>query len=431
MNIKRNIIFAIEKRKTRGQLIIENVPIRMRVIFAGERIEFTTGFRIDAQKWDDTKQRVKNGCANILKQSSAEINFALSEYESTIQLVFKKFEITNILPTREDVRNAFNAKYTTKEQQDKNTNTEEKKLTFFEVFDLFMREEGRMNNWTLNTHEKFTNVKSILTAFDKNLAFEDLHVGRLMDYIYFLQDVRKQRNSTIAKQLSFLKWFLRWATSNGYNTKLDYVDFKPKLKTTQAKVIFLNQEELAQIRTCSIPPEKEYLERVRDVLLFCSFTGLRHSDVYNLKKSDIKENHIEITTVKTADSLIIEFNKHSQAIIKKYEKEDFDNDRALPVISNQKMNDYLKELGELAEINEPIRETFYKGNLRHDLVQPKYKLLSTHVGRRTFICNALALGIPVNVVMKWTGHSDYKAMKPYIDIADSIKASAMNKFNMI
>ena len=117
----------------------------------------------------------------------------------------------------------------------------------------------------------------------------------------------------------------------------------------------------------------------------------------------------------------------------------------LPVISNQKMNDYLKELGELAEINEPVRETYYKGNERIDEVTPKYALLSTHAGRRTFnaflkivndarrtfICNALALGIPAQVVMKWTGHSDYKAMKPYIDIADDIKANAMNKFNQL
>lgn len=96
-----------------------------------------------------------------------------------------------------------------------------------------------------------------------------------------------------------------------------------------------------------------------------------------------------------------------------------------------KMNDYLKELGELAEINEPVRETYYKGNERIDEVTPKYALLSTHAGRKTFICNALALGIPAPVAMKWTGHSDYKAMKPYIDIADDIRANAMNKFNQL
>ena len=139
-------------------------------------------------------------------------------------------------------------------------------------------------------------------------------------------------------------------------------------------------------------------------------------DVFNLRKSDIKEDHIEITTVKTADSLIIELNKHSRSILEKYENVVFEKDKALPVISNQRMNDYLKELAEMAGIDE---------------VTPKYALLSTHAGRRTFICNALSLGIPANVVMKWTGHSDYKAMKPYIDIADDIKANAMNKFNQL
>ena len=170
---------------------------------------------------------------------------------------------------------------------------------------------------------------------------------------------------------------------------------------------------------------------MRDVFLFCCFTGLRYSDVYNLRRSDIKENHIEVTTVKTADSLIIELNNHSKAIIEKYKDIAFQDQKVLPVISNQRMNTYLKELAELAEINEPVRETYYKGNERIDVVTPKYTLLSTHAGRRTFICNALSLGIPANVVMKWTGHSDYKAMKPYIDIADDIKANAMSKFNQL
>lgn len=110
---------------------------------------------------------------------------------------------------------------------------------------------------------------------------------------------------------------------------------------------------------------------------------------------------------------------------------EFEGHKALPVISNQKMNDYLKELGELAEINEPVSETYYKGSRRIDTITPKYALLGTHAGRRTCICNALALGIPAQVVMKWTGHSDYKAMKPYIDIADDVKANAMNKFNQL
>ena len=126
---------------------------------------------------------------------------------------------------------------------------------------------------------------------------------------------------------------------------------------------------------------------------------------------------------------MIELNDHSRAILERYKDVHFRGDKVLPVISNQKMNNYLKELGELAGIDEPIRETYYKGNERIDEVTPKYALMGTHAGHRTFICNALSMGSPPHVVMKWTGHSDYKAMKPYI--ADGIKANTMSKFNQL
>ena len=101
----------------------------------------------------------------------------------------------------------------------------------------------------------------------------------------------------------------------------------------------------------------------------------------------------------------------------------------IPVVSNQKMNTYLHELCKLAGFDEPIRITYYRGNERFDEIKPKNKVIGTHTGRRSFICNALGMGISPQVVMKWTGHSDYKAMKPYIDVADEIKAESMKKFD--
>jgi Phage integrase family. len=156
---------------------------------------------------------------------------------------------------------------------------------------------------------------------------------------------------------------------------------------------------------------------------------LRYSDVANLKRSDVFPTYISITTIKTADSLKIELNDYSKAILNKYSGELFANNLALPVISNQKMNEALKELGELCGIDKAVTVTYYRGNKRIEEIYPKYALLGTHAGRRTFICNALTLGIPAQVVMKWTGHSDYKAMKPYIDIADKAKEEAMALFN--
>ena len=432
MNIKRKIIFALESRKKDGVPIVENVPIRMRVNFASQRIEFTTGYRIDVAKWDGDKQRVKNGCTNKLKQSASEINAALLGYYTELQEIFKRFEVAEIMPSPAEVKETFNNRHGQNEKTElASTDTSNVPSNFYEAFDDFVRVCGRQNDWTHSTFEKFAAVKNHLKNFRSELSFEFFNEEGLTEYVQYLREVREMRNSTIGKQLSFLKWFLRWSFKQGMHSNNAYDTFKPKLKDTQKKIIFLTWEELNKLREFKIPPTKQALARVRDVFLFQCFTGLRYSDVFNLRRSDIKGDHIEVTTVKTSDSLIIELNDHSKAILEKYKDVEFENDKALPVITNQKMNDYLKELAELAEINEPVRQTYYKGNERIDEVTPKYALLGTHAGRRTFICNALALGIPPQVVMKWTGHSDYKAMKPYIDIADDIKASAMSKFNQL
>ena len=162
---------------------------------------------------------------------------------------------------------------------------------------------------------------------------------------------------------------------------------------------------------------------------FCCFTSLRYSDVANLKRTNVFQDYIQVTTIKTYETLRIELNDYSKAILDKYKNETYTDNLALPVISNQKMNDYLKELGELCCIDEPVSITYYKGGERYDETYKKYELLTTHCGRRTFISNAIMLGIAPEIVMKWTGHEDYRTMKPYIAIADKAKKDAMDLFN--
>ena len=93
MIIKRNIIITPEKRKNKGILVVDNVPIKIRIIFKGERLDLNSGLRINLSKWDEKKQRVKNGHFNKLNQSSTEINSTLSDYESKIQDFFKMKEV--------------------------------------------------------------------------------------------------------------------------------------------------------------------------------------------------------------------------------------------------------------------------------------------------------------------------------------------------
>lgn len=165
------------------------------------------------------------------------------------------------------------------------------------------------------------------------------------------------------------------------------------------------------------------------MFLFCCFTGLRYSDVAKLTHADVKEGFIDIVTKKTVDGIRIELNKHSQAILDKYKGKEYKGDKVFPVISNQRMNEYLKELCEICGIDTPTKVVYFLGNERIEETYPKFALVSTHCGRRTFVVNALRLGIPAEVIIRWTGHADYKSMKPYIKIVDELKKSEMSKFD--
>ena len=430
MIIKRNILFFIDKEGNLETGYKPDGKLRLRIRFASTKVDFNVGYRVDIAKWSTETQRCKSGTTHGKKKVSAlEINNEVQRLETLADTVFKAFEVKNLIPTPKEYRETFNRVFKGEVKEDITQSVK----SFLEVFDEFVNESGTQNNWTIATSKKFRVVRNHLTEFNEKivLTFGSISDSVLSEYVIFLRDTKNMRNTTIDKQIKFVKWFLRWAFAKGYHSNNTFEMFKPKLKLVDKKIIFLTWEELTKLREYKIPNEKQYLERVRDVFLFQCFTGLRHSDVYNLKRSDIKADCIDITTIKTADRLLIELNDHSRAILNKYEAIHFEDGKVLPVISNQKMNDYLKELAELAEINEPVGETYYKGSERIDTITPKYALLGTHAGRRTFICSALALGVLPQVVMKWTGHSNYQAMKPYIDVADDIKAQSMNVFNQL
>jgi len=201
MNIKRNIIFALEGRKKNGVPIIENVPIRMRVIFNSKRIEFTTGYRIDVAKWDADKQRVKNGCTNKLRQSAADINAALLSLYSLMQEIFKEFEVRDVMPTMEDIKTAFNNRLRPQEDITEDLVREEK--SFWQIYKEFVQECGKQNNWTDSTYEKFTAVKNHILNFRPEPSFADFDEAGLTEYVDYLQKECDMRNSTIGKQLGF------------------------------------------------------------------------------------------------------------------------------------------------------------------------------------------------------------------------------------
>lgn len=419
MNIKYHAQFLLDREKDNP-----TAKLRYRIKWDGNIVAFNLGYRVEIQKWSTETQRCKaNTTHGDKKVSASVINRKIQLFESACEKTFQKYEIDDLIPNQDQFREWFNVEIgrTPKEELKSEKN-------FFEIYDMFVNEESINSQWNFRTLQKMKTQKKVLEEFDHDISFEKFNEQYLSNYQRYLEG-KNHKNSTISKELAALKWFLKWAMKKGYTKSGEFEKFKPKIKNVQKKIIFLNKSELKRFTEYEIPTDKSYLEKIRDVFLFQCFTGLRYSDVFNLKRSDVKDGYLEITTLKTADNLIIELNSYSRKLLNKYIDVEFEHNKALPVISNQKMNDYLKELAELAEIDELVTQTYFKGNERIEEVLPKYSLISTHAGRRTFVCNALSLGIPPQVVMKWTGHSDYKAMKPYIDIADEIKATAMEKFD--
>lgn len=392
----------------------------MRVRWNGNIAQFNCGYTINPNKWDSSTSRCRKNSFNKKGFSSSDINKELLRLEDLAQDVFKSFEVIECIPSVEMYKNAFNA------QNGKNIGIAKAEKTVDECLLEFVSEQSSINSWSDGTIYKFNTLKKHLKEFKPDVKMSDFKSSFYIHYIEYLLDVVKVRNTSAIKSWKIFQWFLRWADKKGYLENKEYIDFEPRLKTVKDKeVVYLTWDELMRVYNLNFPDNKKYLERVRDVFCFQCFTSLRYSDVAKLKREDIVDDVMKVVTEKTGDTIRIELNKYSRAILEKYA----DKEKPLPVPSNQKMNEWIKEVCFLSGINTPVTSVYYKGSDRIEEVHPKYELIGTHTGRRTFICNALTMGIPASTVMEWTGHSDYKAMKPYIKIADQEKAKAMKKFD--
>lgn len=421
MHIKRSIRFILHNRKAASGKE-KPLAIRLRVAYNCKSLDVATGLHCLPSDWDGETYRV-----NATDTEAESKNRVIDDYAHTMEDIFIRYElIEKRTPTTGELKDLF------RDMMGKpriKVPTPENDL--FEVFDKFTESCGRKNQWTKATFAKFEAVKARLKDFDANLAFNAIDDDKMNEYLEYLNR-KKMRNTTIAKNISFVKWFLRWAEMYGYYSGHAHKPFKPRLKGVNGdgrEIIYLDQKELHTPQNYAPTANKQYLGRVRDVFLFCCFTGLRYSDVAKLTHADVKEGFIDIVTKKTVDGIRIELNKHSQAILDKYKGKEYKGDKVFPVISNQRMNEYLKELCEICGIDTPTKVVYFLGNERIEETYPKFALVSTHCGRRTFVVNALRLGIPAEVIIRWTGHADYKSMKPYIKIVDELKKSEMSKFD--
>lgn len=422
------------KPNNKGQEVAEEVGIRLRISWAGRRCDIRSGYVIAPAKWDAANSSVRLGAKNSYKQTAGEINRGVTRLAALAEEVLTRYELEHggDVPEVKQFKELFDVAAGRAEPP---AEKEKKKAPgFFQVFDKFTSEMGTEHDWTPATFTKFKAIRAHVKAWRPSVSLESFDKSDFASWVAYLQNTAGLLNSTVAKNVAFLRWFLRWAACNGYYSGQAHENFRPRFKGIGCKeVIFLSWEELQHFLNFDFGAGGVGLAQVRDVFCFCCFTGLRYSDAYKLRRSDLrldaKPPFMSVVTKKTTDRLHIELNKYALAILAKYADAGLPGDRALPVLSNQRMNKNLHEAARVAGLDEPITIVSYNGNLRQERVVPKYEVLSTHAGRRSFVVNALRLGIPPAVVMEWTGHSDYKAMKPYIKIVDEAKAVNMELFN--
>lgn len=428
-------------------------PIRVATRGRDGRLLTSIGFSISPDKWDTAAQRVKPGTkkapvTNAKGITAATINARIAAVAAAIADVEKTPGANTLeaLQAALDTATGKAERATRKPRAARPLQGEQSQV--MKAFEQFYREESARNQWAEGTLAKMRSFRKSLNDYNPRLTFADLNEKGITKYIDFL---RKQghEETSVQKRFSNLKWFLAWAIRAGLCTETAIQNYRPKFKVLAKPVIFLTRPELLKLYNYEIPENRtlvdlidstgrQYtkrvyeaggLEKARDLFCFCAFTSLRYSDMAALKRSDIVGDNIVITTQKTNDRLEIPLNNYSRAILEKYADLWDPRGLALPVISNQRMNDYLKDLCELCGINEPITKVYYRGGQRVEETREKWELVGTHAARRTFICYALTKGIPPQIVMKFTGHADYKAMKPYIDIAGADAAAAMQLMN--
>ena len=417
-------------------------PVIAKFAYNGnKRLEYNTGVSVNSEYtldennkkvllyWDAEKKRATRNSEHFGK-SFADVNKELDRVAIAIVKVYDRYRLAgDHLPTAvfvNDVRVELNTKKLIK-------------LTVFDAFTQFIEAEGgSARGWSNGLKGHFVTIKSQLADAVNSLPISEVDASIFETYHKHLLSINT-RNSTIENKLKRLKWFLRWCitqknfitgeTAQKILSQKIAVDKMKESDHIKQNLVFLYPEELKAIEAVNIPERSHYLEVVRDCFIFSVHTSLRHGDLKNLKKSDVKGDVIEIFSEKGSELLTIDLTIKAQNILKKYKN--LPGEYALPVPSNEKMNLALKELGFLAGLTREIKKTYFIGKERETDNKQLWNLLTTHVGRRTFVTLGSELGIPADVLMSITGHEDLKMLKVYKGLRGEHRKNEMKKLNSL
>ncbi|MDC1321734.1 site-specific integrase [bacterium] len=368
-----------------------NAPIYLRITVNGKRNEFSIKRKVLLTKWNSEAGKVRGTTADV-----RELNRYMDAIKVKVHKIQETLSENKELITSEIIKNIYLGK-----------NIKHKML--LEIFQAHNDKIARLvgKEFAPGTIERYKTAKKHVSDYIKleyriaDIPVKDVDHKFISGLEYYLKTERKCAHNTAIKYVTNFKKIIRIAFANDWITKDPFINWKAKLKIVDRE--FLTQEEIQKMVEKELYIER--LDQVKDIFLFSCFTGLAYADVKKLSRNDIVigidgDKWIKIKRSKTDTRSSIPLLPTALDILNKYnDHPDVSNKgRLLPVLSNQKMNAYLKEIAVLSKIN---------------------KNLTFHLARHTFATSiTLSNGVPIESVSKMLGHKSLRTTQHYAKILD-------------
>jgi site-specific recombinase XerD len=378
--------------------------------------KFSTKYSVEPDRWDAAGQHIMGSTKEV-----KALNLSLKEVQSRIDAIVRQAILNGEEPTFALVEERY--KQLLSPTLDKTPEQKPAKpghTHFLELFAAYIEATSAAKAHGTVKHYKSTlnHLKAFAAKRGGKLTLDCLDMSFYNDLIKFLTQNLEMTNGTINNQLKRVKTVMSYAVDQGLTDNLTFRKFK-LMKHTDADKVYLTQEELQTLFDADLTAEPR-LDKVRDLFVLACTTGLRHSDFSIIHPNNVEGDQIVFHAVKTRKKQYVDLNQYSRAILAKYPN-------GLPKLSQQKFNDYVKELGQLCGIDKPTLVVRYRGSKRIEERVPKYSLLSSHTGRHTFATQSLERGMSIEVLQKNTGHKDLKSLMPYAKVADERKKNEMKE----
>lgn len=410
---KNEVRFNLKNSSATSETLI-NLVYRLQ---NGERLKYSTGEKIKPELWDNENMRASITGNSKQKSISKSINLQLGRYEGVISKIISYVEREKLNANLDFFRNELDKEF--KPENAKKKNSKENDLVEYAKRYIDECKNGtRLNKsndrYSLGTCKQYHTVYKLLENFAKGYKrtkFDQLDIEFYKKFVTFLTTKKNYAKNSIGTAIKNTKIFIKESYNDGLHSNLIFRH--PDFKKTSEEVtnIYLNEEELQTLFNFDFSNNAR-LDRTRDLFLIGCYTGLRFSDFSHLTPDNITHDGriLTVFTQKTGVKVSIPINPQLQAILNKYE--------GIPprAISNQRMNSYLKEIGQLIDLTDTVQTSKTIGGLKVKKTFEKWQKLCTHTARRSFATNAYLAGISTIDIMRITSHKTETSFLKYIKI---------------